>query len=236
VAAQNVRIVTTANARDVRGENDGDDSKGIHSGKLAPISTPEIPVIVVPVGVISVIVVPVIAVPMIAVPVIAVPMIPRVILRLDFVLPNRLRAKSRGFHLTGANGFRLSLTRDLELTLLLDLILALACDLELTLTCDLHLALANDLLLVESVVVVDGRPIDDAAVRREPARRSGAACRCRLTTRRNSVNPDSAHARRGNHAWRHECILPTTLGHNRRRNGKGRRGCQKFEFAHVLLL
>src|SRR5262249_36526791 len=135
VAAQNIRIVTTATARDVRGESNGDDSKGVHSGKLALISSPEIPVVVVPM----------VIVPVGIISVIVVPMIPRVILILQLVLPSRL--DPRGFHLAGANGCRLSLTRHLKLALARDLILALTCDLIFALAGNLELSLARDLHL-----------------------------------------------------------------------------------------
>jgi hypothetical protein len=218
VAPQNARIVTTAAARDVRGESDGDDSKDIHAGKLAPVTSSEIPVIVVAV---------------IVLPVVTPATVGAVILGVcaSITLANRLLPQPRLFNLSRTNllvATDLTLARDLELTLALDLQLALACDLELALPPDLVLV---DPIVVVAVISVHARTVDQVRVHRKAPRRDFAVHRGRLTARRNAVDPDPAHAR-GRHLTRRN--PEDSLGQNGAREDKRRRGRQQMEFAHLL--
>jgi hypothetical protein len=209
VAPQNARIVTTAAARDVRGESDGDDSKDMHSGKLAPpAASPNIPVIVA--------VIPVILIS-----------IPTMIAILGLVAIaalslTRLRPEPRIFRLTRTDllvAKQLALARHLELTLALDLQLALACDLEFALPTDL--VLVDPIVVVVAVVAADALTIDQVSVCRHTPGRGLAVHWRGLTARRNTVDPDPAHAR-GRHLARRN--PENALGQYRGREGERRRG------------
>ncbi|HEY2165189.1 MAG TPA: hypothetical protein VGH04_14420 [Gemmatimonadaceae bacterium] len=123
----------------MRGESDSDDSKDVHSGKLAPPgsgASSEIPVIVAS-GPVIVASIPV-AVAILGIAAVA-----------DLMLANRLCSQSLVLDLAPADllvANELALARHLELTL--------ALDLQLTLSCDLELALPTDLVLVDPIVVV----------------------------------------------------------------------------------
>jgi hypothetical protein len=188
VAPQNARIVTTAAARDVRGESDGDDSEDVHLGKLAPGASPEIPVIIAVIPVI----VGVIPVILASIPTMVTILGTAAVAVLSFT--NRLCPDPSLFRFTRADllvAQELALASDLELTLALDLQLALTCDLDLALAADL--VLVDPIVVVIAVVAVDARPIDQMTVGRHPSGRDLAVHRRRLTARRNSVDPDPAH-------------------------------------------